>query len=79
MKKILIAAAMLTMPTVAMANPASSLSVQNATRSYATTPVVKSEKRKSQVVPVLIGAGIIAGVTYLIIDHENDNDRSDSN
>jgi len=79
MKKILIAAAMLTMPTVAMANPASSLSVQNATRTYATTPVVKSEKRKSQVVPVLIGAGIIAGVTYLIIDHENDNDRSDSN
>lgn len=78
MKKILIAAAMLTMPTVAMANPASSLSVQNATRTYATTPAVQ-EKRKSQVVPVLIGAGIIAGVTYLIIDHENDNDRSDSN
>ena len=79
MKKILIAAAMLTMPTVAMANPASSLSVQNATATtYSATPAVQ-EKRKSQVVPILIGAGIVGAVAYLIIDRENDEDRADSN
>ncbi len=32
----------------------------------------------SSIAPIVIGIGILAGVTYLIIDHENDDD-SDSN
>lgn len=77
MRKMILAAAMLSMSSAAMANPASSLSVQNATRSYSTQP--RAPKSKVQtVMPILIGLGMIAGVTYLIIDHEND-DRADSN
>jgi len=33
----------------------------------------------ASIAPLVIGVGILAGVTYLIIDNENDNDRSDSN
>jgi coenzyme F420-reducing hydrogenase gamma subunit len=33
----------------------------------------------ASIAPIVIGIGILAGVTYLIIDHENDDDNSDSN
>ena len=33
----------------------------------------------ASVIPLVIGAAVIAGVAYLIIDHENDNDDADSN
>ena len=61
------------------ANSAGSLSLSSA---RAGTPTSKGSKlaglQDSSIVPIIIGAGIIAGVTYLIVDHE-DNDNSDSN
>jgi len=76
------AIAMTAMPVAANAapigaNPASTLSVAPAVR--AGTSTQKSSKLAGQsIVPIIIGAGIIAGVAYLIIDHEDDN-NSDSN
>jgi hypothetical protein len=56
--------------------PASSLSVSKSAR--ASTSTAKSNKvAGAGLVPLLIGAGIIAGATYLIVDHEDDD--SDSN
>ena len=52
--------------SAAPANPASTLSVAKSARAGSAT----SKKSK-------IGAGIIAGATYLIVDHEDDD--SDSN
>jgi hypothetical protein len=61
------------------ANPAGSLSLSSV---RAGTPTSKSSKlaglQDSSIVPIVIGIGIVAGVTYLIVDHEDDND-SDSN
>ncbi len=64
--------------SAAPANPASTLSVAKSARAGSAT------SKKSNlgaggvgIVPLLIGAGIIAGATYLIIDHEDDD--SDSN
>lgn len=61
------------------ANPAASLSVSSA---RAGTLTSKSSKlaglQESSIVPLVIGIGILAGVTYLIVDHEDDN-NSDSN
>lgn len=60
-------------------NPAGSLSLSSV---RAGTPTSKSSKlaglQDSSIVPIIIGIGIIAGVTYLIVDHEDDN-NSDSN
>jgi len=60
------------------ANAARALSV-----SRAGTSTSKSSKlaglQGASIAPIVIGVGILAGVTYLIIDNENDNDRSDSN
>jgi len=62
-----------------VANSAGSLSLSSA---RAGTPTSKGSKlaglQDSSIVPIIIGAGIIAGVTYLIVDHEDDN-NSDSN
>ncbi|MBD8621123.1 hypothetical protein IFT67_19625 [Sphingomonas sp. CFBP 13728] len=62
----------------AAATPAGSLSLSSV---RAGTPTSKSSKlaglQDSSIVPIVIGIGIIAGVTYLIVDHEDDN--SDSN
>lgn len=86
-KKLALAAATLgvaAMPIAAnaasaAANPAASLSVSSA---RAGTPTSNSSKlaglQDSSIVPIVIGIGIIAGVTYLIVDHEDDN-NSDSN
>lgn len=61
------------------ANPAGSLSLSSARTG---TPTSKSSKlagfQDSSIVPIGIGIGIVAGVAYLIVDHEDDND-SDSN
>ena len=63
------------------ANAARALSVSPAVR--AGTSTYKSSKlaglQGASIAPIVIGVGILAGVTYLIIDNENDNDRSDSN
>ena len=63
----------------AAANPAGSLSVSSV---RAGTPTSKSSNlaglQDSSIVPIVIGIGILAGVTYLIVDHEDD-DNSDSN
>lgn len=64
--------------SAAPANPASSLSVSKAVRAGA--PTSKSSKVAGvSTIPLVIGAAIIAGVTYLIVDNENDDDNSDSN
>ena len=62
--------------SAAPANPASSLSVSKSVRAGA--PTSKSSKLAgASTIPLVIGAAIVAGVTYLIVDHEDDN--SDSN
>ena len=62
------------------ANPASSLSVAKSVRAGSATS--KDSKAAgglgASTIPLIIGAAIIAGVTYLIVDNENDDD-SDSN
>jgi hypothetical protein len=64
--------------TAASSNPASSLSVAKSVRAGSAT--TKSNKLAgASTIPVLIGAAIIAGVTYLIVDKENDDDDADSN
>ncbi|MEG3167324.1 MULTISPECIES: hypothetical protein [Sphingomonas] len=75
------AVAMTALPVAASAAPAAqSLSVASSVRTG--TATTKSSKlaglQDSTIVPLIIGAGVIAGVAYLIIDHEDDND-SDSN
>lgn len=59
------------------ANSAQSLSLSPSVRT--STPTKKSSKlaEGASVVPFVIGAAVLAGVAYLIIDKENDN--SDSN
>ena len=59
------------------ANSAQSLSVASSVR--AGTPTKKSSKLAgASVVPLVIGAAVVAGVAYLIVDKEDD-DNSDSN
>ena len=75
------ALAMTAMPVAASAasaptNSAQSLSVGSSVR--AGTATRKSSKLAgSSAIPLVIGAAIVAGVAYLVIDHEDDN--SDSN
>jgi hypothetical protein len=64
--------------SAAPANPASTLSVAKSARAgSATSKKSKLGAGGVGIVPLVIGAGIIAGATYLIIDHEDDD--SDSN
>ncbi|MBD8547159.1 hypothetical protein [Sphingomonas sp. CFBP 8760] len=66
--------------SAAPVNAASTLSVAKSARAGSTTS--KSSKLGAaggaSLIPLLIGAGIIAGATYLIVDHEDDDD-ADSN
>jgi hypothetical protein len=71
--------AMIAAPVAASAAPAGAASLSVAKSVRAGTPVSKKSKLAGEsLVPVLIGAGVLAGVTYLVIDKENDDD-SDSN
>lgn len=85
-KKLTLAAsaiALTALPVAASAAPvassAGSLSVSSV---RAGTPTSKSSNlaglQDSSIAPIVIGIGILAGVTYLIVDHEDD-DNSDSN
>lgn len=75
------ALAMTALPVAANAAPAAGASAQSLSLSSsvrAGTPTKKSSKLAgASIAPIVIGAGILAGVTYLIIDHEDDD--SDSN
>jgi hypothetical protein len=86
MKTLILGAAALAMTALPVAasaapvtgNAAQSLSVASSARAGNAT------KRSSKVAadsfaPLVIGAGVIAGVAYLVIDKENDDDNSDSN
>lgn len=82
-KKLTLAAsavALIALPVAANAAPVAS-SAGSLSSVRAGTPTSKSSKlaglQDSSIVPIVIGIGIIAGVTYLIVDHEDDN--SDSN
>lgn len=85
MKKLILSVSTLALAIVpvaanaapAGANSARSLSVAPAVRAGKSTAKSNKLAAGASIVPLLIGAGIIAGATYLIIDHENDD--SDSN
>ncbi|MBC3941328.1 hypothetical protein [Sphingomonas albertensis] len=83
-KKLTLAAsaiALTALPVAASAAPVAS-SAGSLSSVRAGTPTSKSSNlaglQDSSIAPIVIGIGILAGVTYLIIDHENDDD-SDSN
>jgi hypothetical protein len=65
--------------SAAPANSASSLSLSKSVRAGTATKGKSKLTEGASVVPFVIGAGIIAGVTYLVIDHEDKDDNSDSN
>ena len=77
------ALAMIALPVAASAAPATgnaaqSLSVASSAR--AGTATKRSSKiAADSIAPLVIGVGMLAGVTYLVIDKENDDDNSDSN
>ena len=83
-KKLTLAAsaiALTALPVAASAAPVAS-SAGSLSSVRAGTPTSKSSNlaglQDSSIAPIVIGIGILAGVTYLIVDHENDDD-SDSN
>lgn len=83
-KKLTLAAsaiALTALPVAASAAPVAS-SAGSLSSVRAGTPTSKSSNlaglQDSSIAPIVIGIGILAGVTYLIIDHEDD-DNSDSN
>jgi opacity protein-like surface antigen len=83
-KKLTLAAsaiALTALPVAASAAPVAS-SAGSLSSVRAGTPTSKSSKlaglQDSSIVPIVIGVGILAGVAYLIVDHEDD-DNSDSN
>lgn len=65
--------------SAAPANSVSSLSLSKSVRAGAATNGKSKLAEGASVIPLVIGAGIIAGVAYLVIDHENKDDNSDSN
>ncbi len=65
--------------SAAPANSASSLSVSKSVRAGTAANAKSKLAEGSSIVPLVIGAGVIAGVAYLIIDHEDKDDNSDSN
>lgn len=85
MKKLILGAtalALTAMPVMANAapagvNPAQALSVSPSTRA-GTRGSHSNKLAGASTIPLLIGAAVIAGVAYLVVDHEDKND-SDSN
>jgi hypothetical protein len=74
--------AMIAAPVAASAaatNSASSLSLSKSVRAGTAAKGKSKLAEGASVVPLVIGAGIIAGVAYLVIDHEDKDDNSDSN
>ena len=63
--------------SAAPANSASSLSLSKSVRAGTATKGKSNLAEGASVIPLVIGAAVIAGVAYLVIDHEDDN--SDSN
>jgi hypothetical protein len=86
MKTLILGAAALAMtalPVAASAAPATgtaakSLSVASSVRTGIATKR-SSKIAADSIAPLVIGVGMLAGVTYLVIDKENDDDNSDSN
>ena len=86
MKTLILGAAALAMtalPVAASAAPATgnaakSLSVASSVRTGTATKR-SSKIAADSIAPLVIGVGMLAGVTYLVIDKENDDDNSDSN
>lgn len=86
MKTLILGAAALAMTALPVAasaapvtgNAAKSLSVASSVRTGTATKR-SSKIAADSIAPLVIGVGMLAGVTYLVIDKENDDDNSDSN
>ena len=86
MKTLILGAAALAMTALPVAasaapvtgNAAQSLSVASSVRTGTATKR-SSKIAADSIAPLVIGVGMLAGVTYLVIDKENDDDNSDSN
>ena len=86
MKTLILGAAALAMTALPVAasaapvtgNAAQSLSVASSVRTGTATKR-SSKVAADSIAPLVIGVGMLAGVTYLVIDKENDDDNSDSN
>ena len=86
MKTLILGAAALAMTALPVAasaapvtgNAAKSLSVASSVRTGTATKR-SSKVAADSIAPLVIGVGMLAGVTYLVIDKENDDDNSDSN
>jgi len=61
------------------ANSASSLSLSKLVRAGTDVKGKSKLAEGASIVPFVIGAGLIAGVTYLVIGHEDKDENSDSN
>jgi hypothetical protein len=73
---------MIAVPVAVSAAPANSASGLSLSKSVRAGTAVKGKSKLAEgasVVPFVIGAGLIAGVAYLVIDHEDKDDNSDSN
>lgn len=87
MKTLILGAAALAMTALPVAasaapvtgNAAQSLSVASSSARAGTATKRSSKVAADSIAPLVIGAGVIAGVAYLVIDKENDDDNSDSN
>lgn len=74
--------AMIAAPVAASAAPTNAASSLSLSKSVRTGTASKGKGKLTEgasIVPYIIGAGIIAGVAYLVIDHEDKDDNSDSN
>ncbi|HXH15380.1 MAG TPA: hypothetical protein VNJ10_04545 [Sphingomonas sp.] len=65
--------------SAATANSSSALSLSKSVRAGTTAKGKSKLGEGASVIPLVIGAAVVAGVAYLVIDKENDDDNSDSN
>jgi proline racemase len=74
--------AMIAAPVAAIAAPANSASSLSVTKSVRAGTAANGKSKlagRASIVPIIIGVGLVAGVAYLVIDHEDKDDNSDSN
>jgi hypothetical protein len=74
--------AMIAAPVAAIAAPANSASSLSVTKSVRAGTAANGKSKLAggaSIVPIIIGVGLVAGVAYLVIDHEDKDDNSDSN